>query len=290
MAITRYNRGSKELVFLSEHKSIEELREEELNEHMWRRYLRRRPLLPEVKLTISKLQHVTTKTGVKGIIRNGFKGEYYAIGNCNYGPFSYWSGVVDPEEVETKISDWIEENTDLDPSDMNANSPAFSEESLYGNYKFSLDFEDVLNAYEYTFCDGENAVFRVFGTSCFKQQIVYTVIVHSPHEDQFCDFPLLPNDPDNSICGLEDDTIFWWPESVSSFNEYNDDESIDWRKYFVWDHLVFAFHVEHYFQFTKVFLLKHLTPCQLYEVNICMEKETRRTAKKFIKWLKYCNR
>ncbi|XP_039625566.1 uncharacterized protein LOC120539510 [Polypterus senegalus] len=290
MAITLNNRGSKESLFLYKHKSVEELREEKLNEHMWRLYLRRRPLLPKVKLTISKLQHVTTRTGVKGIIEEGFKGASYP--NFSYGPFSYWSGVVDPEEVKTKIRNWIENNTELDPSDMNANSLAFSEKSLFGNYKFSLDFKDMLSVYKKKFCGGEDAVFRVFGTSCFKQQIAYTVIVHSPYEDQFCDFPLLPNDADNSICGLEDDTIFWRPESVSNVNEYKEDESIDWGKYFVWDNLVFAFHVDvkHYLKFEKAFLLKHLTPCHLYEVNICKEKETRRAARNFINRLKYRNR
>ncbi|XP_028649809.1 uncharacterized protein LOC114646013 [Erpetoichthys calabaricus] len=290
---TLENHGCKELFFPKEFKTIEELKDLDLKCHMWVKYLlkKKNPLLPKVKLTISKLIHATSKKGVTGILQNGgFKGELFNE-NLKCGPFSFWTGAADSQETTNQIRSWLQKNTKnlsmLSPEYFKT-SPAFSESSLYGNYKFTLDFADVLEAYKTQCCEGKDPVFRVFGTSCFKAEIMYTVIVHSPEEFQFNEFPCLPNskNADVKICTQDNNSIFWYPESMSRVNKYNLYGYTDFLEYYVWDHLVFALHITDYLKFPKEYLLKQLSACELQTVNVCRDPENIDIVQRYIDELK----
>ncbi|XP_039625579.1 uncharacterized protein LOC120539514 [Polypterus senegalus] len=267
------NRGCEESFFPEKHKPIKELRDVESLHHMRQFYFIRNPLLPKVKLNISKLLHATTSVGLTGILqKEGFKGELFNV-NLKYGPFSFWTGAADPQDTQNQIDIWLQKNQkhlQTMPKETFNTSPAFSESSLYGNYKFTLEFADVLEAYKSQCCEGKDPVFRVFGTSCFKAEIMYTVIVHSPDENQFNNFPCLTND-DDSICTQDSNVVFWRPESMSSVNIFHQDGNPEYLRYFVWDHLVFAFHIKDYLKFPRQYLLEHLSGCSLHPVHVCRE-------------------
>lgn len=63
-------------------------------------------------------------------------------------------------------------------------------------------------------CSGEEPVMRVFRTSLYQQEVMYTVLVHSPNDDEkFSNYPLLADDP-NSVCSYRDGRIIWRSEAM----------------------------------------------------------------------------
>lgn len=54
---------------------------------------------------------------------------------------------------------------------------------------------------------------RVFKTVLYKQEVMYSVLVHSPDENQFSRFPLLTDDP-GAICTFTDGRFTWRSEAM----------------------------------------------------------------------------
>lgn len=72
------------------------------------------------------------------------------------------------------------------------------------------------------FCFDAPPVLRVFKTSLYKQEVVYTVLVHSPHDDgRFSKYPELPDDDPNAVCAYrrEENIFMWRPEAMCATHE-----------------------------------------------------------------------
>ena len=75
------------------------------------------------------------------------------------------------------------------------------------------------------FCSGEEPVMRVFRTSLYQQEVMYTVLVHSPNDDEkFSNYPLLADDP-NSVCSYRDGRIIWRSEAMCETHRWGEDKS-----------------------------------------------------------------
>ncbi|XP_028649830.1 uncharacterized protein LOC114646025 [Erpetoichthys calabaricus] len=277
---------------LEKHSCLNELRTYQWTGSM-HTYLSKNPLQAKVKLYITKLQHATTKTGLNGIIEEGFKG--FSSQDSNGSHFFYCTGVPDSDKVDLKIRQWLTQYPEIEQTEENVksfqNSPAFSDNSRYGNYKFTFELDDIIKAYRDQICGGKDPVFRIYGTFCYKKEIVYMVVVHSPDTGDFDNFPYLPTDMHGSICGKDNAGIYWCPEAMSDNYLYEQFEGTGtircpYNEYFVWDHVVFAFNVPSNLKFKTEYLYEHLTACDIGEINLAGERETKQEAEQYIKILK----
>ncbi|KAF1378055.1 hypothetical protein PFLUV_G00185610 [Perca fluviatilis] len=98
-------------------------------------------------------------------------------------------------------------------------SPAFLKSSRLGSYRFHLPLEQVLEAYSQQFCFYAPPVMRVFNTTLYKQEVNHVVLVHSPDQDQFSDYPLLTDHPD-AVCTYRDGCFIWRPEAMSETHRH----------------------------------------------------------------------
>ncbi|XP_053343497.1 uncharacterized protein LOC128513947 [Clarias gariepinus] len=170
-------------------------------------YLRNKniPDYPEYVFSGSEVCHVTDKRGLEGIFSDGgFKAN---------GSFLWWSLSV-PDYYLSK------ETT----------SPAFQDESRYGNFRFTLPLRELLNLYRKQYRDSNAPVLRVLDTQVYKQEILYSILVHPRYMRHYRKYPNLPFD-DESVCGYRKGSWFWRCQSPSN-------------KYFVWDHVGVAFHMK----------------------------------------------
>ncbi|XP_039625572.1 uncharacterized protein LOC120539513 [Polypterus senegalus] len=277
---------------LERHSHLNELRMYQWTGSMYT-YLSKTPLQAKAKLYITKLQHATTKTGLNGIIEEGFKG--FSSQDSKGSHFFYCTGVPDSDDVDLKIRQWLSQYPEIEQTEENIksfqNSPAFSDNSRYGNYKFTFELDDIIKAYRDQICGGKDPVFRIYGTFCYKKEIVYMVVVHSPDSIAFDHFPYLPTDVGDRICGKDDGGIYWCPEAMSDKCLYEQVEGTaiipyPFNEYFVWDHMVFAFNMSSNMKFKLEYLYEHLTACDLEEINLAGERETKQEAEQYIKRLK----
>ncbi|KAF5904349.1 uncharacterized protein DAT39_005964, partial [Clarias magur] len=182
-------------------------------------YLRKKniPDYPEYIFSGSEVCHVTDASGLEGIFSDeGFRAN---------GPYLWWSLSVPHYQLPEEAS-----------------SPAFQEESRYGNFRFTLPLRELLNLYSKQFCDGTAPVLRVLDTQVYKQEILYSVLVHPGYMRHYRKYPRLPvDDDDESVCGYRKGRWFWCCQSPS--DNYNPSYSTS-HKYFVWDHVAIAFHIK----------------------------------------------
>lgn len=97
---------------------------------------------------------------------------------------------------------------------------------------------------------------RVFETKLFKQEVEYTVLVHSPaNQELFSEYPLFLYDDPNAVCTYRDGRFVWRPEAMCETHSYaliqRPDENqmtarpwSRWPPFYVWDHVALALHVE----------------------------------------------
>ncbi|XP_026213352.1 uncharacterized protein LOC113160347 isoform X1 [Anabas testudineus] len=168
------------------------------------------PSYPRPEFHVSHLKHDTNQVGLKGIRRDGgFKDPHkdYLL---------WWSLSVRPDDVtaaetgllEKTFPDRSQEQVQRQQSFLGrfATSPAFMKSSMLGSYRFTFPLEEVLEAYSEQFCSGAQPVLRVFETVLYKQEVVYSVLVHSPaNQELFLKYPLLTDDP-NVVCAFKDDS------------------------------------------------------------------------------------
>ncbi|OCT93446.1 hypothetical protein XELAEV_18016515mg [Xenopus laevis] len=259
-----------------------------------------------VPLEVVSLHHVTTQESMMEILDSeGFCGS--AI---KYGCFGedhpdielcYWSAQVSESDIQKVLHDAIREVYQKLPiynerkfrtaiREQFANSPAFdAAKSRYGHFKFSFPLSEILSAYKDQFCSGSEPQLRMLGTTLYKQEIVHTVLVHSP--GVFHDLPLVETiDMESNPMPFvfrkwENGTkvLYWRPESTSStlrvrvsdaWSGDNDcPEYCAWFQQYrscchrkdpcVWNHLVFAFHVpaNGLFEFPEETLKENLSAC-----------------------------
>ncbi|XP_073336220.1 uncharacterized protein [Pagrus major] len=259
MRTQRNWRGYDEHVFESRHLKLNDLQEEARD--LKNIYLPNDfdNACPRPEFHLSHLQHDTDRDGLRGIWRDdGFK-------NTHGGSLVWWSLAVGPDDItsaerrllETTYPDRTEEQVQMQQSFLGkfATSPAFSERSRLGSYRFTFPLEEVLEAYSQQFCSGAQPVMRVFKTILYKQKVMYVVLVHSPVSDELLsDRPLLTDDP-NSVCSYRDGCFTWRPLSMCGTHNYRlvrrpgerrmEVEEVAPRlRYCVWDQVAVALHVD----------------------------------------------
>ncbi|XP_047463568.1 uncharacterized protein LOC125021505 isoform X2 [Mugil cephalus] len=234
------------------------------NQHLFKEGI---PQYPRPEFHVSRLRYDTKKESLRFIRRDeGFKAPAdRAASGPGSGPGLVWFSLdVGPEEVrsaETRLlektfPDRTKEQADTQQSFLwrFATSPAFKETSRLGSYRFTFPLEEVLENYRDQFCSGQQPVMRVYKTTLFKQEVQYSVLVHSPaNEEQFSKCPLLSDHP-NAVCVYRDGRFVWRPEAMCETHRYKlvrrpdekhlDAEELDWPESYVWDHVSVALHVD----------------------------------------------
>lgn len=232
---------------------------------MGNRYLSKEniPDYPRPELHVTHLKHYTEEDGLQGIMEdNGFKNPYFE--NPGSDHLLWWSLAVGPDDIEEAEKRLLEKTfPDLTEEQVQrqqgflgkfATSPAFQERSMFGSYRFTFPLEEMLKAYSEQFCSGRQPVMRVYETVLFKQQVMYVVLVHSPDEEQFSEFPLLTDGPD-SICSYKDGCFIWRPEAMCETHRFQLVQipyekqmevvkvALNHCEFYVWDHITLALHV-----------------------------------------------
>ncbi|XP_062288593.1 uncharacterized protein LOC133993624 [Scomber scombrus] len=215
-------RGHDEHVWYREHLNLDELKKRVESEKIENNYLFKDniPLYPRPEFHVTHLKHDTERKGLRGIKeRNGF---------CDPDPegsrLVWWSLMVRPEDIqsaERRLLDQIypdrtEEQAQMQQSFLGkfAASPAFMDSSRLGSYRFTFPLEELLTAYSQQLCSGAQPVMRVFKTVLYKQEVMHTVLVHSPaNQELFSGYPLLTDDP-NAVCAYRDGRFIWRPEAM----------------------------------------------------------------------------
>ncbi|XP_023818240.1 uncharacterized protein LOC105356488 isoform X2 [Oryzias latipes] len=206
------------------------------------------PAYPQPKFQVSFLKHDTTRVGLEGIRQDeGFRNPYGES-------MLWWSLHVRKEDVKDAEKQLMEEtypnmNGKIDLPRF-ATSPAFSSKSRLGNFRFSFLLDEVLQAYSQQFCAGGQPVMRVFETVLYKQEIMYSVLVHSPNgPEDFSHYPLLAEDQ-NAVCFFKDGRFIWRSEAMCgthSVKLIQNDNNLTVEGipdyYYVWDNVAIAFHV-----------------------------------------------
>ncbi|XP_056885258.1 uncharacterized protein LOC130523763 [Takifugu flavidus] len=218
------------------------------------------PPYPRPQFHLFYVKHDTNKAGLEGIYAdNGFRSVFG-------DPCLWWNMVVKPDDIqsaenrmlEETYPDRTEEQRQMQPRFLAdfATSPAFSETSRLGSFRFTFTLREALDAYGEQFCDGEKPVMRVFKTTLYKMEIMYAVLVHSPKRNRkFSRFPLLTDDT-SPVCGYNEEAghMIWKAEAMCethSFCLMTDDTEKrmtaehlnEFPQYFVWDNVALAFHV-----------------------------------------------
>ncbi|KAF1378094.1 hypothetical protein PFLUV_G00186090 [Perca fluviatilis] len=160
-----------------------------------------------------------------------------------------------PDEEENPFQDEDLQDEDLPDEEEKGflekftTSPAFLKTSRLGSYCFTFPLEDLLEAYREQFCSSAPPVMRVFKTILYKQEVNYVVLVHSPDQDQFSDYPLLTDNPD-TVCTYRDGCFIWRPEAMSETHGYEfvkgqmEAQELSRRHEFdVWDNVSITLHV-----------------------------------------------
>ena len=144
-------RGYEERVFESLHLKLKDLKMKA--QGLKSKYLFKEniPACPRPAFYLSHLKHDTDRDGLCGISGdNGFK-------NPHGGSLVWWSLAVTPDDItsaerrllEATYPDRTEEQVQMQQNFLGkfATSPAFSERSRLGSYRFTFPLEEVLEAY-----------------------------------------------------------------------------------------------------------------------------------------------
>ncbi|XP_026213322.1 uncharacterized protein LOC113160323 isoform X2 [Anabas testudineus] len=252
-----------------QHLKLDDLKEEAQdleNQYLFRENI---PSYPRPEFHVSHLKHDTNQVGLKGIRRDGgfrARDPLRAQDSRRQTPLLWWSLSVRPDDVtaaetgllEKTFPDRSQEQVQRQQSFLGrfATSPAFMKSSRLGSYRFTFPLEEVLEAYSEQFCSGAQPVLRVYETVLYKQEVMYSVLVHSPaNQELFLKYPLLTDDP-NAVCAFKDGRFIWRPEAMCETHSYEliekrDENQMDVRQlfgsdceYYVWDHVVVALHLE----------------------------------------------
>ncbi|XP_076745557.1 uncharacterized protein LOC101465870 isoform X2 [Maylandia zebra] len=300
---TRKNRRDyREYFVRGEHLKLKELKSKARHSYLdtkRKKYLFKNkkyiPPYPRPEFHVSHVKHDTERGSLCWISKDGgFKDPHGGVKDPEEPSLVWWSLAVGPEEIRSAERRLLKKTFPYRTKEQArrqqrflwkfASSPAFSEKSRYGSYRFTFRVEEVLEAYSEQFCFGAPPVLRVFKTSLYKQEVVYTVLVHRPHDDgRFSEYPELPDDDPNAVCAYrrEENIFIWRPEAMCGTHWYELDyrpednlmeawELDDCPQYYVWDHVALALHVEsgQVLKFDSDRLRQNLKFCERDDVTI----------------------
>nr|XP_033494442.1 uncharacterized protein LOC117264525 [Epinephelus lanceolatus] len=272
-------RGYPEQFVQKQHLKLNDLKEKARNQYLRKQNI---PEYPRPEFHVSHLKHDTDKDGLRGIwTDNGFK-------NHHQSSLVWWILAVTPDDMESAerrllektYPDRTEEQTQMQQSFLEkfATSPAFKKTSRLGSFRFTFPLKEVLDAYSQQFCSGAQPIMRVSETILYKQEVMYTVLVHSPANQEFADYPLLTDDPD-AVCAYRDGLFIWRPEAMSETHSYElirrpgekqmEAQKVAYPQFYVWDNVAIALHVEEQvLKFDSGRLRENLKLCSAGKVKI----------------------
>ncbi|XP_055770697.1 uncharacterized protein LOC129846908 [Salvelinus fontinalis] len=281
-------RNKREIFFSGEHKNITTLKHEAiLNDHGYlHNSIPRYPEEPEFH--ISKVAHVTNESKIDEILdSNGFRGGDRSL--------LWWSLAIEHDDIRAAEDRYLEKIfPDRTPEQREmqreigsflnqfTTSPAFKQESRYGNYRFTLSLSDLLKMYREQICGGEKPVLKVYETSVYQQEIMYCVLVHSPSVDEFEEYPCLGDGSDDAVCGYKENDvegegkghIVWRAQAMSATQKVGltinamdkivETDGHVYNTWYMWDHVTLALHLPEglLLNVDRENLIKNLTACE----------------------------
>ncbi|XP_067305742.1 uncharacterized protein si:ch211-197h24.8 [Pseudorasbora parva] len=274
-------RGCKELYFEGKHLKLKNLKLKQIqNDYLYNSI----PAQPEeVEIKVSTLRHNTDLQGYRGIWDSeGFKKPLRSDSSTR--DLVWWSPDIsrlditiaeeqylNNEEFYDKVKPFLHKFT---------SSPAFLASSRLGNFRFSMPIDQLLKSYKQQFCAGRNPQIRVFETVVYKQEVMYSIVIHAPRaQDLFSEYPVLQKSQD-AVCELHEDTIIWRPQAMSKTHKFRLSPNMRpifiprARQNYMWDNIGVAFHVPHgqIFKFSQAILFKSLRLCEGAEPKLTSEE------------------
>lgn len=280
--IRKNERGFDEISFKGKHLKLEELKRNDLQNDYLYKSIRQQPEKVEIK--VSYLRHNTNLQGYHGIRDSeGFKKP--SRSDSPTRDLVWWSPDISRHDITIAEEQYLyrqEIYDDVKPFlHKFTSSPAFLSSSRNGNFRFSMPINELLKSYKQQFCAGQKPNIRVFETVVYKQEVMYSIVIHAPHaQDLFSEYPLLQNTQD-AVCEFRKDTIIWRPQAMSKTHRFylsRNNQAIRIstknRQYYMWDNVGVAFHVPHgqIFSFSEAILIKSLRLCEGAEPKLNPEE------------------
>ncbi|XP_029602363.1 uncharacterized protein LOC115187461 [Salmo trutta] len=297
--VVRHNRrGHQEFAVQAEHLKLPDLGLRLKAQDIHNNYLFKDniPEYPRPEFWVSQLRHDTDEYGLFGIAvesEGGFCARDREEGpeDPEEGPkgldLLWWSLSLGAEEMasaeqrllQTRYPDRTEEQAREQKSFLQrfATSPAFLDTSRLGSYRFTFPLEELLKRYQEQLCVGHEPILRVYETVLYKQEVMYSVLVHSHYNnDLFEKYPLL-QDNDDGVCAYRDGQIIWRPEAMCQTHSFklvpkpyqNQDVAHlipdpQKHQFYLWDNIAVAFHMDgsQMLTFDRYNLRHHLRFCE----------------------------
>ncbi|XP_058254283.1 uncharacterized protein LOC131358886 isoform X1 [Hemibagrus wyckioides] len=274
---TRWNlRRAKECFIRGQHVSLQRLKERRSRNKMAEYLLNEIPPYPTpAEFWVSEVTHVTEESGFEGILESE---QFSPIA----GEFSWWGLKINEDEIKAAEKRYMETNFPNEAQDLNeqrpflekfTTSPPFQlEVSRYGNYRFSFPLTDLMQWYKEQNCGGEDPVLRVYETVTYRQEIMYTVLIHSPEDNQrFGEYPLLEA---SEWVQYQDGKIIWKAQAICETHRYQfisgEVQRLNPYLYYVWDHVSLVFHLPKpkAMKISIERLIEALEVCKLDEIDL----------------------
>ncbi|KAF5896629.1 ABC transporter G family member 23-like isoform X2, partial [Clarias magur] len=228
--LRKHVRGSEEHFIKGEHVSLQRLKEQMLlvnPQGQMMTYLRKEipPYPCPVEFSVPDVAHVTGEAAFKAILEL----EQFRPGA---GEFSWWGLKINKEDIRAAERHFMENDTAHFPNseqeqelsmqeqflDKFTTSPAFEDKSRYGNYRFTFPLSELMKWYKEQNCGGAEAVLRVHETVTYRQEIMYTVLIHSPeYNEHFREYPLLK---ESEWVRYQDGKIIWKAQAICETHWY----------------------------------------------------------------------
>ncbi|XP_026998802.2 uncharacterized protein LOC113640510 isoform X1 [Tachysurus fulvidraco] len=277
----RWNpRGIRENYITGQHVSLERLREQMQivipKDPMMKYLMKEIPPYPTpVEFWISDVAHVTAETGFRGIMESG----QFRPPNSE---FSWWGLKINEEEIRAAETRYMKTNFPNEALELNeqkpflekfTTSPVFKlEKSRYGKYRFTFPLTDLMKWYKEQNCGGEEPVLRMCETNTYKQEIVYTVLIHSPEDNKrFGEYPLLEA---SEWVRYQDGKIIWKAQAICETHWYKfvsgKVQSLNTHLFYVWDQVSLIFHLPNpkALKIPTERLTEALEACKLDEIDL----------------------
>lgn len=265
------DRGHSELYYNGRHLKLEELKCMRIrNDYLYRTI----PDHPEdVEFRVSYLRHNTNLRGFLGI----WDSEGFKKPTRSHSPkhdLVWWSPDISRGDITKAERRYLDDqHTDTEKAFLHkfTTSPAFLSSSRMGNFRFSMSIHELLRSYKQQFCAGQKPYIRIFETVVYKQEVMYSIVIHAPRACKlFSKYPLI-EDTQDAVCGFHENTIIWRPQAMSKTYRFRLSRNMKAiriptkaRKDYMWDNIGVAFHVPHgeIFHFSKEILTKSLRLCE----------------------------
>lgn len=193
------------------------------------------------------------------------------------GDFIWWCLHVTKSEIEEAEERYLDKKFPDRHSEAGqerflhkfTTSPVFKEGSRWGNFRFTFHLKDLMQMYKDQICGGREPILRIHETVVFKQQIMYSVVVHSPDVTEFTEYPLLGDG--SPVLAFREGKMIWHAEAMSETHDYqlitqkNKVEATEcYRTFYMWDFVTLAFHLPpgQALKVKRQNLIDSLTPCE----------------------------